>query len=135
LRLFRDEGRARRKKNHARIYKICRAAEWAEAERSCAFEGSDIDRRDGFIHFSTAEQAAATEARYFANMDDLRLVAVNADALAAALKWEPARGGDLFPHLYGKLPVAAVLWVRPLPRDAAGRHVFPELERSVRPKS
>ena len=127
-------GPAERKAMRA-IYKICRAAEWTEAERSGAFEGSDIDRRDGFIHFSTAEQAAETAAKYFSDMADLRLVAVDADALAAALKWEPARGGDLFPHLYGKLPVAAVLWVRPLPRDAAGRHVFPELERSVRPKS
>jgi uncharacterized protein (DUF952 family) len=127
-------GPAERKTMRA-IYKICRAAEWAEAERSGAFEGSDIDRRDGFIHFSTAEQAAETAAKYFSDTADLRLVAVDADALAAALKWEPARGGDLFPHLYGKLPVAAVLWVRPLPRDAAGRHVFPELERSVRPKS
>jgi uncharacterized protein (DUF952 family) len=107
------------------IYKICRAAEWEEAERSGAFEGSDVDRRDGFIHFSTAEQVAETAAKYYSNIDDLKLVAVGADTLAPALKWEPARGGDLFPHLYGKLPMAAVLWVRPLPLDAAGRHVFP----------
>lgn len=111
------------------IYKICRAAEWVEAERSGTFAGSDVDRRDGYIHFSTAEQVGETAAKYFSGMDDLTLVAVDADALGPSLKWEPARGGALFPHLYGKLPVAAALWVEPLPLDANGRHVFPELAR------
>ena len=84
--------------------------------------------RDGFIHFSTAAQVAETAAKHFAEESDLVLVAVDADALGAALKWEPSRGGDLFPHLYGPLPLTAVRWARPLPRAADGRHVFPELE-------
>jgi uncharacterized protein (DUF952 family) len=107
------------------IYKICRAGEWEEAERAGAFAGSEVDRRDGYIHFSTAEQAAETAAKYFAGLPDLKLIAVDADKLGAALKWEPARGGALFPHLYGALPLTAILWVKPLPLDATGGHVFP----------
>lgn len=112
------------------IYKICRAAEWEEAERAGAFAGSEVDRRDGYIHFSTAEQVAETAARYFAGLDDLRLIAVDTGKLGARLKWEPARGGALFPHLYGVLALDAVVWVEPLPIDAAGRHVFPDLARN-----
>jgi uncharacterized protein (DUF952 family) len=110
------------------VFKICRASEWAQAERSGTFAGSPVDLRDGYIHFSTAEQVASTAAMHFAGVDGLTLVAVDADALGAALKWEPARGGALFPHLYGPLPVANVLWVRALPLDGAGRHVFPDLQ-------
>jgi uncharacterized protein (DUF952 family) len=106
------------------IYKICTASEWREAERLGSFPGSTVDRRDGFIHFSTAEQAAETAARHFAGQRDLVLIAVDADALGAALKWEPSRGGALFPHLYGELPVSAVQGVTALPLDAEGRHVF-----------
>ena len=92
------------------------------------FTGSPVDIRDGFIHFSTATQVAETAARHFANERDLVLVAVDADALGRSLKWEPSRGGALFPHLYGPLPISAVRWTRPLPRAADGHHVFPELE-------
>ncbi len=109
------------------IYKICETALWREAERSGVFHGAPVDARDGFIHFSTAGQVRETAARYFAGAGDLMLVAVDADALDAALKWEASRGGELFPHLYGVLPLAAVLWARPLPLGADGRHVFPEL--------
>ena len=109
------------------IYKICETALWREVERSGAFHGAPDDARDGFIHFSTAGQVRETAARYFAGASDLMLVAVDADALDAALKWEASRGGDLFPHLYGVLPLAAVVWARPLPLGADGRHVFPEL--------
>ena len=109
------------------IYKICETALWREAERSGVFHGAPVDARDGFIHFSTAGQVGETAARYFAGAGDLMLVAVDADALDAALKWEASRGGELFPHLYGVLPLAAVLWARPLPLGADGRHVFPEL--------
>lgn len=108
------------------IYKICDAALWRAAERQAAFAGAAVDERDGFIHFSTALQVAETAARHFAGADDLVLVAVDAAALGPALAWEPARGGALFPHLYGALPLAAVRWVRPLPRGGDGRHVFPE---------
>jgi uncharacterized protein (DUF952 family) len=107
------------------IYKICTAAEWNDAERAGAYRGSAADRKDGFIHFSTGEQAAETAAKWFAGQRDLVLVAVDADTLGDKLKWEPSRGGALFPHLYGPLDVKAVLRVDPLPLDASGRHMFP----------
>ena len=109
------------------IYKICSEALWREAERVGVFAGAAIDLEDGYIHFSTAAQAPETAARYFARQGDLVLVAVDADALGDGLRWEPSRGGDLFPHLYGPLRLDAVRWVRPLPLGADGRHVFPEL--------
>ena len=109
------------------IYKICTASEWHEAERAGASRGSAADHHDGFIHFSTAEQAAETAAKWFAGQRDLVLIAVDGDALGAGLKWEPSRGGALFPHLYGVLPLQAVLRVDPLPLDAAGRHIFPKV--------
>lgn len=107
------------------IFKICRAAEWAEAVRDGAFRGSAVDLRDGYIHFSTAAQVAETAARHFAGQTDLVLVAVDAAALGDSLRWEPSRGGALFPHLYARLAVNAATWVKPLPLDASGRHVFP----------
>ena len=109
------------------IYKICSASEWAMAERDGAFRGSAVDLSDGYIHFSTAAQVAETAAKYFAGQADLVLVAVDATRLGAELKWEPARGGAMFPHLYAPLSVSAALWMKPLPLDAAGRHVFPPL--------
>jgi uncharacterized protein (DUF952 family) len=113
----------------ATLYKICPAALWREAERDGVFRGSEHDRRDGFIHFSTAAQVAGTAAKHFAGQDDLMLVFVDAARLGAALKWEPSRGGDLFPHLYGPLDVAAAIRVEPLPLGDDGRHRFPPLER------
>jgi uncharacterized protein (DUF952 family) len=110
------------------IYKICESALWREAERAGVFHGAGVDMRDGFIHFSTAAQLRETAAKHFADIDDLMLVAVDAAALGGALKWEVSRGGDLFPHLYGALPLAAVRWAKPLPLDADQRHLFPELE-------
>jgi len=108
------------------IYKICPAALWRAAERAGVFPGSEVDGRDGFIHFSTATQAAETAAKHFAGRDDLLLVAVDADALGDRLKWEPSRGGALFPHLYGPLDLTAVRRVDALPLGPDG-HVFPEL--------
>jgi uncharacterized protein (DUF952 family) len=109
------------------IYKICPRTLWTEAEAAGVFHGMEVDERDGFIHFSTAGQAAETARRHFAGQDGLVLVAVEADALGPALKWEASRGGALFPHLYGPLPLDAVRGVVPLHRDASGAHVFPEL--------
>jgi uncharacterized protein (DUF952 family) len=109
----------------SRIYKVCGAAEWAAAQAAGVYKGSADDARDGFIHFSTAEQLTATLTRHFAGRDGLVLVAVDADRLGEAMKWEPSQGGALFPHLYGALPVTATLWVRPLPRDLSGRHIIP----------
>ena len=108
------------------IYKICTASEWHEAEHAGTYRGSAVDRKAGFIHFSTAEQAAETASKWFAGQRDLVLVAVDGDALGARLKWEPSRGGALFPHLYGDLQLSAVLRVDPLPLDAHGRHMFPK---------
>jgi uncharacterized protein (DUF952 family) len=107
------------------IYKICTAAEWHAAEHAGVYSGSAVDRQDGFIHFSTAEQAQETAAKWFAGQRDLVLVAVDGDALGDKLKWEPSRGGALFPHLYGDLPLSAVHRVDPLAFDETGRHVFP----------
>ena len=110
------------------IYKISDVPLWADAELAGVFTGAPVDIADGFIHFSTADQAAETAARHFAGRDDLVLLAVDADALGDALRYEPSRGGALFPHLYGTLPLSAVRWVKPLPLGPDGRHVFPELE-------
>jgi uncharacterized protein (DUF952 family) len=111
------------------IYKICETAFWREAERAGIFRGAGIDARDGFIHFSTAAQAAETAAKHFAGMTDLTLIAVDAEALGSALKWEVSRGGDLFPHLYGALPLRAVLWAKPLPAGLDRQRVLAELEQ------
>ncbi len=100
--------------NQTTIYKICRPDEWAAAERDRIFRGSPDDRRDGFIHFSTAAQVPGTVEKYFAAEEGLVLIAIDAQALGAALQWEPSRGGALFPHLYGELSLAAVRWCRPL---------------------
>jgi uncharacterized protein (DUF952 family) len=110
------------------IYKICRAPLWREAERDGVFAGAPVDIADGFIHFSTAAQVAETAAKHFAAAQDLVLVRVDADRLGDRLKWEPSRGGALFPHLYGPLRVADARKVEPLPLGADGRHVFPPLE-------
>jgi uncharacterized protein (DUF952 family) len=110
------------------VYKIIGADEWREAEAAGVFAGAAIDRADGFIHFSTAEQAPETAAKWFAGRDDLTLAAVDAEALGGDLRWEPSRGGVLFPHLYGALRMSAVVWSRPLPLGPHGRHVFGSLE-------
>jgi uncharacterized protein (DUF952 family) len=109
------------------IYKICPEGLWRDAERTGRFDGAPVDHADGFIHFSTAGQVEETAAKHFAGQSDLVLVAVEAEALAPALRWEASRGGDLFPHLYGPLHLSAVRWVKPLPLGADGLHVFPEL--------
>nr|WP_284145444.1 DUF952 domain-containing protein [Xanthobacter aminoxidans] len=101
---------------------------WAAAEQAGVFTGAPVDVADGYIHFSTAAQARETAAKHFAGQADLKLVAIEAAALGAALKWEPSRGGALFPHLYAPLPLTAVRWVRDLPLGADGAHVFPTLD-------
>jgi uncharacterized protein (DUF952 family) len=110
------------------IYKICERAAWQEAERLGLYCGSAIDHRDGFIHFSSAAQLRETAARHFAGQSDLTLVAVDGGTLGAALKWEASRGGALFPHLYGTLPIAQVRWARPLPDEIDGRRDIAELD-------
>jgi len=109
------------------IYKICPSDLWREAERDGVFRGAPVDRTDGYIHFSSADQVAETAAKHFAGATDLVLVAVEAAALGSALRWEPSRGGALFPHLYGDLALDRVLWAKPLPLGSDGRHRFPPL--------
>lgn len=108
------------------VYKICSRGDWKRAAEAGEYTGSEDDRRDGFIHFSTAAQVAESVGKHFAGQDALVLVAVNAAQLGDKLKWEPSRGGGLFPHLYGILPVEAVHSVDPLPLGADGAHRFPE---------
>lgn len=114
----------------ALIYKILTQALWAQACKSGQLRGAPVDLADGYIHFSTREQLAETAAKHFAGQHDLRLLAIETDRLpdAAALKWEPSRGGALFPHLYGALPISAVVSNWPLPW-AGDQHRFPQLEQ------
>jgi uncharacterized protein (DUF952 family) len=102
------------------IYKILPRSEWEDARAAGRFQGSAVDLADGYIHFSTAAQAQETAARHFAGKVGLLVLEVDGDALGAALRWEPSRGGDLFPHLYGDLQVDAVLRVLPAPLDGDG---------------
>lgn len=108
------------------VYKIVPEPLWRAAEALGHFTGSPVDLADGFIHCSSAAQVAETAARHFAGEHDLLLVAVDTTACGEALRWEPSRGGALFPHLYGHLPMAAVRQVVPLPVGADGCHVFPQ---------
>jgi len=108
------------------IYHMCRQAEWAAAEAAGQYRGSSQDAADGFIHFSTSAQIRESARKHRAGQDDLVLVTVDAVRLGAPLKWELSRGGALFPHLYGALPLEAVVRVDPLPLGPDGAHVFPE---------
>lgn len=107
------------------IYKIFRRPEWDELKRAAFTRGAPVDLTDGYIHFSTAQQVAETAARHFAQESDLVLVAVETERLGDALRWEPSRGGDLFPHLYRELRLQDVVWDKSLPLGATG-HIFPE---------
>ncbi len=107
------------------IYHMCTRAEWRAAEAEGKYRGSSQDTADGFIHFSDGGQIVASAAKHRAGQDGLVLLSVDAGALGDALKWEVSRGGVLFPHLYGTLPVAAVVRVDDLPLGPDGRHVFP----------
>lgn len=108
------------------VYKVCGRDEWEAARAEGRYRGSADDARDGFIHLSTREQLPGTLEKHFAGRDDLLLVEVDPGALGAALKWEPSRGGALFPHLYGALEMSAVRGARAIPRDAGGRHAVPD---------
>ena len=109
------------------VYHMCRADAWEEAVKAGVYRGSPQDLADGFIHFSTAEQVAESARRHRAGERDLVLVAVEDTMLGARLRWEPARSGDLFPHLYGPLDPSEAASVRPLPLGSDGLHRFPPL--------
>ena len=107
------------------IYKILRRSEWDAFRAAGETAGAPVDLADGYIHFSTASQVTETAAKHFATESDLVLVAFDSTRLGPDLKWEPSRGGQLFPHLYRKLQLAEVVWDKSLPLGATG-HIFPE---------
>jgi uncharacterized protein (DUF952 family) len=107
------------------IYKIFRAPEWAAMQAQGETAGAPVDLADGYVHFSTAGQATGTAAKHFAGEADLVLLALESDTLGEALKWEVARGGAEFPHLYRPLRMTDVLWYAPLPL-VNGAHIFPD---------
>ncbi|CUJ90048.1 hypothetical protein PH7735_01181 [Shimia thalassica] len=106
------------------IFKIFRADEWAALRAKGETAGAPVDIADGFVHFSTADQAAETAAKHFSGEENLFLLGLEADELGDALKWEPSRGGALFPHLYRTLRLEDVAWAQPLPLED-GTHQFP----------
>ncbi|KRE18322.1 dihydroorotate dehydrogenase [Bosea sp. Root381] len=108
------------------IYKICPDALWREAEAAGRFSGAPIDLADGYIHFSTGAQLRDTAAKHFAGQRGLLLIAVDDARLGAALRYEPSRGGALFPHLYAPLDPRIVRWVAPLQDGPDGLHIIPE---------
>ncbi len=110
------------------IFHMCRREEWEAAQAAGTYDGSSQDRADGFIHFSTATQVVESAAKHRAGQDGLVLLAVDPARLGDALKWEPSRGGQLFPHLYGALPLDAVIRADDLSLGQDGRHVFPPLD-------
>lgn len=107
------------------IYKIFRTPEWAELQANGMTHGVPIDLADGFIHFSAKDQLLETAAKHFAGVNDLWLAAIDPDPLGDDLKWEPSRGGALFPHLYRALKTSDVQWCCELPLGQKG-HIFPD---------
>ncbi len=107
------------------IYKIFRISEWAEFSAVGKTRGAPIDLADGYIHFSTGAQVAETCEKYFAGVEGLKLLVLDSEDFGKYLKWEPSRGGALFPHLYRALRLEDVMWQTDLPLGPKG-HVFPE---------
>jgi uncharacterized protein (DUF952 family) len=106
------------------IYKVVTRDQWEAARKAGVFRGAPIDVEDGYIHFSSSQQVRETVAKHFGGQSDLLIVAVEADSLGDSLKWEPSRGGDLFPHLYDDLHFSAIVWEEELPLED-GQHQFP----------
>ncbi|MEO1491736.1 MAG: DUF952 domain-containing protein [Pseudomonadota bacterium] len=107
------------------IYKILTAEQWDALQQAGETQGAPIDIADGFVHFSTAEQVRETAAKHFAGQPDLWLLTLEPEPLGEALKWEPSRGGALFPHLYAPLRLADVAWATSLALGPNG-HEFPD---------
>lgn len=117
------------------IYKIFRANEWATLQQKGETLGAPIDLADGYVHFSTAEQVKETAAKWFVGEEGLVLLACDSDTMAPPIKWEPSRGGALFPHLYRAMTLDDVLWVKNLPvapQDHDDSHIFPDDLASTR---
>ena len=111
------------------IFKICADFEWEESKKSGIYLGSEDDLRDGFVHFSTSEQLDETAAKHFAGRKDLLLICYMPERIGSSLRWEPSRGGALFPHVYGPLNTGDAHWVKPLPLGPDG-HIFPALDET-----
>jgi uncharacterized protein (DUF952 family) len=107
------------------IYKILRSDEWTALQAKGETPGAPIDVADGYVHFSTAAQVRETATKHFAGVEGLMLVAYDENAITGTLRWEPSRGGALFPHLYAPLRLSDAVWTKPLPLGGAG-HVFPD---------
>lgn len=112
------------------IYHVCPKSAWRKAERKGVYAGSDDDKRDGFIHFSTGDQVVESVEKHRPGEKGLVIIACDPDQLYPELRWEPGRSGALFPHFYGELPVEQALFVEELPLGEDGRHVFPALEHA-----
>lgn len=110
------------------LYRLVRAAEWKAAVADGVFNGSDHDRRDGFVHLSTADQVEGTADRYFAGLDDVLLLKLDRDRLSGDIRMERSSGGDLYPHLYGVIPLEAVLEAEPVPLGPDDRLSLPFLK-------
>jgi uncharacterized protein (DUF952 family) len=110
-----------------KIYKVCSLSHWKQAQEQGVFKGVAIDISDGYIHFSSAEQLAETLAKHFAGQSNLVLLTIETDKLDGdKLKWEPSRGGQLFPHLYADLPLAAIIAEQNLQADQSGQFILPK---------
>lgn len=103
------------------LFRICRRDEWEAAEAGTAYLGSEIDKRDCFLHLSSGRQVLETLQSHFRGVPDLIVLRVDPSRFGKDLRWEPSRGGELFPHLYGVLPLSAVLEVMPVPEDHTER--------------
>lgn len=108
------------------VYKVVDTNAWQSARKTGTFDGSDDDKRDGYIHLSTASQLPGTLEKHFHTINGLLIVCFATTALAQNLKWEPSRGGALFPHYFGPLPTERALWDAPLPLTPEGHHQLPE---------
>jgi uncharacterized protein (DUF952 family) len=109
------------------IFKIMPATDWAEACAAGVYQGSAVDKADGYIHFSGADTVVETAAKYYAGKAGQMLIAFEDTVLGPALKWEASRGGLLFPHLYAALDPRLAIWAKALALDAQGKHIFPVL--------
>ncbi len=107
------------------IYKIENQESWQTAKSTGIYEGSSDDLKDGFIHFSTQQQLQATLDKHYKGKSNLLLIALNSEILGLNLKWEPSRGGDLFPHLYAPLPTTHIMWEKPIIQNDNGTHSIP----------
>lgn len=106
-------------------YKILRPAEWAQMQRDGQTDGAPVDLADGYVHLSTGKQVAETLRKHFADEEELLLLACGQDSMAADLRWEPSRGGALFPHLYRPLRMSDIVWTQLLRRGENGHETGP----------